>query len=150
MSTTDYSQTAEDHRCMLVLVKQVGCHLKPKSFSRLYDRVSKVQNQTIQNQQRSVYLRYRKFYTQNDNSWGDFQAHRKVLGLLCFGKCENQNEVTELVNLYETVKQEFKDTLFNYRLIVFGLNSDGTPVDGPSRSESVEEECSKDSSTAHC
>ena len=77
----------------------------------------------IPKQQRSLELRYDRNYTVENNEWGDFQAHRKVLGLVCFAKCNNKNEISELRKLYEELKQQYNGTVFDSRLVIFGLES---------------------------
>ena len=82
-------------------------------------------------QQRRLSLRYDRYYTQENNEWGDFQVHRKVLGLVCFAKCNNENEINELKKLYEGVKQQYNGTIFDSRLVIFGVDQkDGNKTGG--------------------
>ena len=120
MSIVEYSQCAEDHQRMLILVQQVGCHLAAKNFSRLYDRITKVQEVDIPNNNRTVYLRYKKTYATKNSEWGEFQAHRKIVGLICLGAYEAEEEVTQLSRLYTDIKQLYSSTLFDSRLFIFG------------------------------
>ena len=128
MSSADYSQKVEDHQSLLVLVKHIGSQLRAKQFNRTFDRISKLQYIRIPGQQRGVWLRFKKSYQIENNDWGDFQAHRKVLGLICIGKCTRDDQLAETLNGYEKVKNQYVSTLYNTRLIIFGLNEDGTAV----------------------
>ena len=74
MSLPDYNQTLDDHRALLILVKQVGCHLKPKTFSEIYGRISHLEKVNIHSQQRTIQLRYTKVYPPESNDWGEFQV----------------------------------------------------------------------------
>ena len=58
MSVVDYTQIAEDHASVLILVQQVGSHLAAKSFTRIFDRLSKLHTLKIPKQHRTVNIRY--------------------------------------------------------------------------------------------
>jgi hypothetical protein len=136
MSSVDFSQTAEDHCHLLILVKQVGCHLKQKSLNFVFDCISKVQSHQIVNPPRVVYLKYTKNYTRENSEWGDFQAHRKVLGLISIGKCQDESEVSELYKLHEDLMEQYGSTLYDSRLILLGLKEDGSAIEKRMRRES--------------
>lgn len=82
----------------------------------------------IPGQKRDMWIRYKKNYTRSCNEWGDFQAHRKVLGLIAVGRCSNAAEFDALFESYKKEKDTYSDTLFNSRLIVFGMNTDGSQL----------------------
>ena len=105
---------------MLILVQQVGSHLSGKNFSRLYERIAKVTEVDIPLQDRTVHLRYRKTYATKNSEWGDFQAHRRIVGLVCLGAYEADDEATQLGQLYTDIKQLYSTTLFDSRLFIFG------------------------------
>ena len=73
-------------------------------------------------------MKYKRLYPIENNEWGDFQAHRKILGLVSIGECSNLEEFEELFDSYKKVKEEYSETLFNSRLIIFGMNRDGSPL----------------------
>lgn len=120
MSFAEYSQLAEDHASLLILIKQVGSCLTPKSFSKMFDRITRLRTLKVANPPRVISLRYKRYYTIENNAWGTFQAHRKVLGLISIGKCENENDATELCHLHEDLKEQYEGTLLDSRLILFG------------------------------
>ncbi len=128
MSYADYGQRAEDHQSLLVLVSCVGSQLKSKSFSRLFDRISRLEIVPIVGQQRTLHLRYKQSYPLENNEWGDFQAHRKVLGMVCLGRCRTAAELSELYAGYDEMKQQYASTLFDSRLIIFGLSEEGNTL----------------------
>ena len=66
--------------------------------------------------------RYKKFYPSENNEWGEFQAHRKALGIICFARCRDPSELNDLYKFYESVKAQYGNTLYDSRLIVFGLD----------------------------
>ncbi|KAG1654108.1 Trafficking protein particle complex subunit 9 [Nymphon striatum] len=117
MSIPDYSQRAEDHGSIIILVKQ----LKHKSFNLIFDRISRQEYVRIQEPQtgwqRGIWLKYKKNYNLENNDWGDFQAHRKVLGLICI-----EGELEQLSQYYEVLRKKYSNTLFDSRFAVFGLN----------------------------
>lgn len=129
MSTIDYGQTAEDHQGLLVLVKHTGQALSQQKFRKVWDRTKKLNSVSIPGQNRNAWVRYKQHYPKENNEWGDFQAHRKVLGLISVGECRTVEEFEDLFDHYKNVKEEYASTLFNSRLIVFGMNRDGTPLE---------------------
>lgn len=124
----DYTQLAEDHQNLLVLVNQTGSLINNKIFNRVWERIHNCNCISIPGQKRKAWVRYKKNYLKENNEWGDFQAHRKVLGLVSIGECSNIEEFEDLFDCYKKVKEEYSDTLFNSRLIIFGMNRDGSPL----------------------
>ncbi|KAK6167354.1 hypothetical protein SNE40_021403 [Patella caerulea] len=129
MSFIDYSQTAEDHQSLLVLVRHTGTHLSNQNFSAAWEHVKKLSCIHVQGQKRNVYVRYKRGYPKENNAWGDYQTHRKVLGLVSIGRCSSVKEFEDLFEDYKKIKDEYANTIYNSRLIVFGMNTDGTPIE---------------------
>ncbi|KAI8776992.1 trafficking protein particle complex subunit 9 [Biomphalaria glabrata] len=125
----DYNQTADDHQTLLVLIRHTGSQLPNQSFNHAYDKISRVDRIYVQGQKRNITIKYRKIYSSDFNSWGDFQSHRKVLGLVTIGKCSNHEEFGDLFSSYKSIKEEYASTIINSRLIVFGMNTDGSPIE---------------------
>ena len=57
----------------------------------------------VQGQNRNVAVRYKRGYPKENNEWGDFQAHRRVLGLVAIGKCVDHEEFADLFENYKKV-----------------------------------------------
>ncbi|XP_052763797.1 trafficking protein particle complex subunit 9-like [Mya arenaria] len=134
----DYGQTAEDHRRFLLLVRQTGKLLSWKHFSRCWDRVCQMDCVAIPGQKREMWIRYKRQYTPDCNEWGDFQIHRKALGLISIGRCSNEAEFEELFENYKKEKEIYADSLYNSRLVVFGMNTDGSPLPNEQSQDSGE------------
>lgn len=85
MSFPDYDQTAHDHAAILVLLKPVGTQIKQKTVSRLSERiikcVSRLSVVDSGNSTREIFVRFIKEYPVENNDWGDFQTHRRLLGM---------------------------------------------------------------------
>ncbi|XP_062576163.1 trafficking protein particle complex subunit 9-like [Saccostrea cucullata] len=128
MSVIDYGQTAEDHQSLLVLVKHTGLTLSQQKFRKIWERIQKLSSVGIPGQKRNAWVRYKQNYPKENNDWGDYQAHRKALGLISVGECSTNEEFEELFESYRNVKEDYANTLFNSRLIVFGMNRNGTPL----------------------
>ncbi|KAH9630266.1 hypothetical protein HF086_012451 [Spodoptera exigua] len=80
MSHPDYSQHAQHHACLLVLVKGIGGMLK--NFNKLWERIQRVNNIKVTDstgQVRDIWVRYVRDYPVENNDWGDFQTHRTSL-----------------------------------------------------------------------
>ncbi|XP_018334201.1 protein brunelleschi [Agrilus planipennis] len=127
MSHPDYEQLAHDHAALLVLVRQIGSQLKNKMFNKFYDRISRLNSVNITDsvgQVRNIYIRYVKEHPVENNLWGDFQTHRRLLGLVTFGKYDSQQELNDICRVHEQLKVKYITTLFDSRCILFGPSSD--------------------------
>lgn len=58
-----------------------------------------------------------------NNDWGDFQTHRRLLGLITVGKFDTQTELNELCRIHESLKVKYTSTLYDSRCLLFGPNS---------------------------
>ena len=113
MSVPEYYQKAEDHQSILLLVRQLNgdqqllpteSHSEPHSeattqtnhsnkldglFDLLHNELASVQVTKINGNlsyERTIRLRFKKNnYEPSNNDWGDFQAHRKLYGLITIG-----------------------------------------------------------------
>ena len=124
MSVPEFDCTAADHRCLLVLVQQVGSALLPRAFCRLYDRVARVAHVRIADAHppRSVRVRYCRAYPADNNAWADFQPHRRLVGMISFGVGQ---QAEPLLQLHRDVWRRYPSTLFDSRLVLFGPSNDG-------------------------
>ncbi|KAJ8958682.1 hypothetical protein NQ318_016407 [Aromia moschata] len=128
MSHPDYEQYSHDHAALLVLVKHIGSQLKLKTFTKFFDRIAKTTNVKITDstgQSRTILVRYVKEYPVENNDWGDFQTHRRLLGLISLGKFDSQQELNEVCRVHESLKVKYNTTLFDSRCILFSPTKDG-------------------------
>ncbi|XP_042221045.1 protein brunelleschi-like isoform X1 [Homarus americanus] len=145
MSYPDYCTSPHHHQTLLVLVRQVGSQLKSRSFHKLYDRISRVGQVKVSDSngsQRPVWVTYRRDYPVENNDWGDFQTHRRVLGIITIGQVGSQSDLNDICKQHESLKVKYSSTLYDSRCIILGLNPDGTMYEadsrGPSRGTSPE------------
>ena len=68
---------------------------------------------------RHIGVRYTDRYPTENNAWGEFQAHRRVLGVVTVGACRNQIELSELCRLHEASRGKYSSTVYDSRCIVF-------------------------------
>ncbi|KAL6435603.1 hypothetical protein ACFW04_005506 [Cataglyphis niger] len=130
MSHPDYEQTAHDHAALLLLLRPIGTQIKPKTVSRLCERIIKAGSRFSVSDSsggtREILARFVREHPVENNDWGDFQTHRRLLGLITFGKYDNQAELNELCRVHETLKVKYSNTLYDSRAILFGpLESNG-------------------------
>ncbi|XP_030380620.1 protein brunelleschi [Scaptodrosophila lebanonensis] len=128
MSRPDYEQTALHHGCLLVLLRGVGPS-KPRTLQRAFEKVRRVNNIKVNDSSgatRSVWVRYIHDHPVEHNDWGDFQSHRRVLGLITIGKFENQTELNELCRQHESLKVRYGSTLYETRAIFVGPEADAS------------------------
>ncbi|CAG9788774.1 unnamed protein product [Diatraea saccharalis] len=121
MSHPDYGQHAQHHACLLVLVKGIGGMLK--NFNKLWERIQKVNNIKVTDssgQVRDIWVRYVRDYPVENNDWGDFQTHRRLLGLITLSKFTNQIELNEVCRVHESLKVKYSNTLYDSRAFMFG------------------------------
>ncbi|XP_014204812.1 protein brunelleschi isoform X2 [Copidosoma floridanum] len=141
MSHPDYEQTAHDHATILILLKPLCAQIKQKTIARVCERIVKCGSRfTVvdsTNKTREILARFVREHPVENNDWGDFQTHRRLLGLVTIGKYENQTELNELCRLHETLKVKYVQTLYDSRAILFGptasenLNEPPTPFTTP-------------------
>lgn len=124
MSQPDYEQTTHDHAALLVLLKPIGTTIKQKTIQRLCERIVKTGSKlTIVDSSggtREILIRFIREHPVENNDWGDFQTHRRLLGLITFGKYDDQIELNEICRLHETLKVKYNSTLYDSRAILFG------------------------------
>ncbi|XP_060915300.1 trafficking protein particle complex subunit 9 isoform X2 [Labrus mixtus] len=123
MSVPDYMQCAEDHQTVLVVVQPVGI-VPEDQFFKIYKRISSVSQVSIRDSQRLLYIRYRHHYLPENNEWGDFQTHRKVVGLISITTCASAKEWPQTSERFHGQKEVYSSTLYDSRLLVFGLNGE--------------------------
>uniref|UniRef100_A0A6P7GIX4 Protein brunelleschi-like n=1 Tax=Diabrotica virgifera virgifera TaxID=50390 RepID=A0A6P7GIX4_DIAVI len=150
MSHPDYEQYSHDHAALLILVKQIGNQLKPKIFTKFYERINKLTSVKITDSTgavRNILLRYIKDHPVENNDWGDFQTHRRLLGLITLGKYDSQQELNEICRVHESLKVKYNSTLFDSRCILFGVTQDAESPgeDNPPSSSSGDSENSVES-----
>uniref|UniRef100_A0A8D0DJZ8 Trafficking protein particle complex subunit 9 n=1 Tax=Salvator merianae TaxID=96440 RepID=A0A8D0DJZ8_SALMN len=123
MSVPDYMQCAEDHQTLLVLVQPVGI-VPEESFFKIYKRISTVNQINVRDSQRVLYIRYRHHYPPENNEWGDFQTHRKVVGLITITDCSSAKDWPQTFEKFHLQKEIYGSTLYDSRLFVFGLQGE--------------------------
>jgi len=104
MSFVDFAQNAGDHARILILVLPACGRIKPKRFNKIFDRIARLETLNVPESSRCVHVRYRKYYAIENNAWGDFQVHRRALGLIMIGNCEQEDDIQELSCQYEQMK----------------------------------------------
>lgn len=72
---------------------------------------------------RDIWIRYVRDYPAENNEWGDFQTHRRLLGLITVGKFDSQTELNEMCRVHESLKVKYTNTLFDSRCILFAASS---------------------------
>uniref|UniRef100_A0A8C6NFM6 Uncharacterized protein n=1 Tax=Melopsittacus undulatus TaxID=13146 RepID=A0A8C6NFM6_MELUD len=123
MSVPDYMQCAEDHQTLLVVVQPIGI-VPEESFFRIYKRISAVSQVNVRDSQRVLYIRYRHHYPPENNEWGDFQTHRKVVGLITITDCSSAKDWPQTFEKFHLHKELYSATLYDSRLFVFGLQGE--------------------------
>ncbi|XP_062935272.1 trafficking protein particle complex subunit 9 isoform X2 [Cynocephalus volans] len=123
MSVPDYMQCAEDHQTLLVLVRPVG-GVSEENFFRIYRRICTVSHPGVRDSQRALCIRYRHHYPPENNEWGDFQTHRKVVGLIAVADCCSAKDWPQAVEKFHVQKEAYGATLYDSRLLVFGLRGE--------------------------
>ncbi|KAM4864994.1 trafficking protein particle complex subunit 9 [Thomomys bottae] len=131
MSVPDYMQCAEDHQTLLVVVQPVGV-VSEENFFRVYRRVCAVRQLSLRDSPRALFIRYRHHYPPENNEWGDFQTHRKVVGLVTVTDCASARDWPQTLERFQAQKELYGATLYDSRLFVFGLRG-GDVAEQPPR-----------------
>ncbi|RWS20427.1 hypothetical protein B4U80_05007, partial [Leptotrombidium deliense] len=131
MSFPDYDQKCNDHKSLLILVKSISgrnsnTQLSSKIFNKLYERIANLDELCIEDAQgmgcqRLIRLRYkRNEYENENNDWGDFQCHRKLLGLITISKYNgNDADLQDVYAEYQNTVDKYSSTLYDSRCLVF-------------------------------
>lgn len=69
-------------------------------------------------------MRYVRDHPVENNEWGDFQTHRRLLGLITVGKFDSQSELNEMCRAHESLKVKYTNTLFDSRCFMFAPNAE--------------------------
>jgi hypothetical protein len=64
-------------------------------------------------------VRYVRDHAVENNDWGDFQTHRRLLGLITVGRFDSQGELNELCRVHESLKVKYTSTLYDSRALLF-------------------------------
>lgn len=123
MSVPDYMQCAEDHQTLLVVVQPVGI-VSEENFFKIYKRICSVSQLSMRDSQRALFIRYRHHYPPENNEWGDFQTHRKVVGLITITDCFSAKDWPQTFEKFHMQKEIYGSTLYDSRLFVFGLQGE--------------------------
>lgn len=75
---------------------------------------------------RDIWIRYVRDYPVENNEWGDFQTHRRLLGLITVGKFDSQDELNEMCRVHESLKVKYTNTLFDSRCVLFAATNKST------------------------
>lgn len=152
MSVPEYHQKAEDHQSILLLIKFLNLETadlaegvdeqsNSAKFDDLFDSINKELinvNVTKINgnlsYERTIRLRFkRNQYELSNNEWGDFQAHRKLCGLITVGILDEEqlnDDSSKVEELYEKHKK-FADTystLLDSRCLLIKVKSTSSPT----------------------
>uniref|UniRef100_UPI00359002C1 trafficking protein particle complex subunit 9 isoform X2 n=1 Tax=Myxine glutinosa TaxID=7769 RepID=UPI00359002C1 len=123
MTEPDYTQSAEDHQCLLVVVKPLGS-ISKSNFSCVFNKISSVEQATLQDSHRATWIRYKQYYPPENNDWGDFQAHRRVVGLIAVAEARGTQELALIFESFDGLRGEYGTCLYNWRMFVFGLTGE--------------------------
>lgn len=77
----------------------------------------------LNGQVRDIWVRFVQDHPVENNDWGDFQTHRRLLGLITVGKFDNQSELNELCRVHESLKVKYSNTLYDSRCLLFNGRS---------------------------
>lgn len=122
LSRPDYEQSALHHSCLLVLLRGVGPS-RARVLQRAFEKVRRVNHIRVNDSSghpRSIWIRFVHDHPVEHNDWGDFQTHRRLLGLVTIGKFDSQIELNELCRQHESLKVRYGSTLYESRAIFFG------------------------------
>lgn len=120
--------------------------MNSKLFNQIYDRLTQVYEFKITDSkgsefERVIRLRYKQSYSIENNNWSDFQAHRRLIGLITVARSFHDNEIESICELHKTIRDTYTNTLFDSKcfIIMNGLHGE-QPVDGDAQNETLSDE----------
>ncbi|KAH8279570.1 hypothetical protein KR018_002003 [Drosophila ironensis] len=144
MARPDYEQSALHHGSLLVLLRGVGPS-RARILQRAFEKVRRVSHIRVTDSAgnpRTIWIRFVHDHPVEHNDWGDFQTHRRLLGLITIGKFDNQTELNELCRLHESLKVRYGSTLYESRAVFFGPDEAILEEKPPSARAPLQEEFS--------
>ena len=99
----DYEPTAEDHQSLLVLVSHHGPSSPSDAFNHVWERMLAGIRLHIDEHDRDVTVRYVRRYSPENTAWGEFQAHRSVLGVVSVATDIGMDQLADVIDEFEKV-----------------------------------------------
>ena len=121
MSFPEYRQEPSDHRSCVILVKAIGSFVSKRTYSVLWEQLNKLSRIPVAKYRRNLSVRFMSNYPTENNEWGDFQFHRKVLGLICIAQHNEKVSGSDLEAQYSDLKNLYDSSLLDSRLVILGL-----------------------------
>lgn len=121
MSFPEYRQQPSDHKSCIILVQAIGSFLSKEAFTGLWEQLLKLKSIPVAKYRRNLNVRFVSHYPTENNQWGEFQFHRKVLGLVCIAQHNENVTGSDLESQYSDLKNLYDSTLLDSRLIILGL-----------------------------
>lgn len=102
---------------------RLGPQMNQNLFDLIYEKLIqlnelKIINNKIVGFERNIRIRYKQSYSIEDNDWGDFQAHRKLVGLITVARSFNKNEIESISELHKTIHDTYNNTLFDSKCFI--------------------------------
>ena len=130
MSFPEYRQKPQDHSSCIVLVRPIGSFVSKDSFSKIWTQLTNLKKVSIGKDGRSLSIRFVLNYPTENSEWGDFQYHRKVLGLICVAQHNEKVTGADMDKQYSDLKNLYDSTLLDSRLVILGLPRNAVRADG--------------------
>lgn len=126
MSFPEYRQQPSDHRSCVILVKAIGSFVSKATYTTVWDQLTKLKRIPVAKYRRNLTVRFVSNYPTENNEWGDFQFHRKVLGLICIAQHNENVAGSDLEAQYSDLKNLYDSSLLDSRLVILGLPRNNT------------------------
>jgi hypothetical protein len=105
----------------------LGEELSSKHFNQLYERINKLSIVKIKENngnERIIWARFMKEYPVGNNDWGDFQTHRRLLGLITIGsitlyKNDSLIGIVIYASMYFCVQENVKPRSNSMKYVVY-------------------------------
>lgn len=121
MSFPEHTQKPEHHRACKILVRPIGSFVVSKDFTTIYDHLEKLHAVALPAEGRHINFQFVTDYPTENNEWGDFQYHRKILGMICIAQYNESTSFGDLEKYYSDMKNLYDSTLLDSRLVILGL-----------------------------
>lgn len=91
------------------------------NFSRIYDELKSLKTVFLHAEKKRLHFQFVDNYPTENNEWGDYQYHRKVLGLICIAQHIDAVSIGDLEKFYCDMKNLYDCTLIDSRLVIIGI-----------------------------
>ncbi|VDO07202.1 unnamed protein product [Rodentolepis nana] len=116
-----YDISLECHGALTTLVQQGNLWKGPICFDDIFKTFQLLYTYVINESpdgKRVFEIRYKRYYSDEENIWGTIEAYKRLLGLIMFNQCGLKADIISAVEHFSSAMKDFKSTLASGLLVI--------------------------------